>query len=264
LKKVIILLLSISCFTANAQVAGTVKKDTAKIDSANILALPDTVRHLQSKTASYIVPAVFVGYGLLSLKVKAIRDLDKSVYNDLIEDHPNFHYHVENYFQFAPAVLVYGLNFAGVHGKNTFIDRTVLYTMSEGIMAVTTFSLKKITNRRRPDGSNNYSFPSGHTGNAFAAAEFMAQEYSDKSPWYGITAYSFATATAILRVYNRDHWFSDIIAGAGFGILSTKAAYLIYPLFRNKIFHEKNSNKSTSLMPAFGSGTVGFAFTKQL
>jgi membrane-associated phospholipid phosphatase len=264
LKKVIILLLSISCFTANAQVAGTVKKDTAKIDSANILALPDTVRHLQSKTASYIVPAVFGGYGLLSLKVKAIRNLDKSVYNDLIEDHPNFHYHVENYFQFAPAVLVYGLNFAGVHGKNTFIDRTVLYTMSEGIMAVTTFSLKKITNRRRPDGSNNYSFPSGHTGNAFAAAEFMAQEYSEKSPWYGITAYSFATATAILRVYNRDHWFSDIIAGAGFGILSTKAAYLIYPLFRNKIFHEKNSNKSTSLMPAFGNGTVGFAFTKQL
>ena len=263
MKKILILLLSITSLAANAQV-DTVKKDTAKIDSANILALPDTVRHLQSKTASYIAPAVFVTYGLLSLEVKAIRNVDKSVYDDLLEDHPNFHYHIENYFQYAPAVLVYGLNLAGVHGKNTFIDRTILYGMSEGIMALTTFSLKKVTNRRRPDGSNNYSFPSGHTGNAFAAAEFMAQEYSEKSPWYGITAYSFATATAILRVYNRDHWFSDIIAGAGFGILSTKAAYLIYPLFRNKLFHNKNSNKSTSIMPTFGNGTVGFAFTKQL
>jgi membrane-associated phospholipid phosphatase len=264
LKKIFALLFCISWFTTHAQTVDTAKNDTAKIDSANILALPDTVRKLESKTASYIAPAAFVTYGLLSLKVKPIRNVDFSVYNDLIEDHPNFRYHIENYLQYAPAVMVYGLNLAGIHGKNTFIDRTILYGMSEGIMALTTFSLKNITHRLRPDGSNRYSFPSGHTGNAFAAAEFMAQEYSEKSPWYGIAGYSFATATAILRVYNRDHWFSDIIAGAGFGILSTKAAYLIYPLFRNKLFHDKKSNKTTSLMPAFSNGTVGFAFTKQL
>lgn len=264
MKKVLALFLCISWSATHAQIVDTAKKDTAKIDSANILALPDTVRHLESKAASYIVPAVLVTYGVLSLKVKALKNVDVSVYNDLMEDHPNFKYHPENYFQYAPAVMVYGLNLAGIHGKNTFIDRTMLYGMSEGIMALTTFSLKKITHRLRPDGSNRYSFPSGHTGNAFAAAEFMAQEYSEKSPWYGVAGYSFATATAILRVYNRNHWFSDIIAGAGFGILSTKAAYLIYPLFRNKLFHDKKSNKTTSLMPSFGNGTVGFAFTKQL
>lgn len=264
MKKVLILFFYISWFTTHAQNADTAKKHTAKIDSSDILALPDTVRHLESKAASYIAPAVFVTYGLLSLKVKAIRNVDISVYKDLMEDQPNFNYHIENYLQYAPAVMVYGLNLAGIHGKNTFIDRTILYGMSEGIMALTTFSLKKVTHRLRPDGSNRYSFPSGHTGNAFAAAEFMAQEYSEQSPWYGIVGYSFATATAILRVYNRDHWFSDIIAGAGFGILSTKAAYLIYPLFRNKLFHDKKSNKTTSLMPSFGNGTIGFAFTKQL
>jgi len=264
LKKLLALLFCISWVTTHAQNADTAKRYTAKIDSSGILALPDTVRHLESKAASYIAPAVFVTYGLLSLKVKAIRNIDIHVYEDMMEDHPNFNYHIENYLQYAPAVMVYGLNLAGVHGKNTFIDRTILYGMSEGIMALTTFSLKKVTHRLRPDGSNRYSFPSGHTANAFAAAEFMAQEYSEKSPWYGIAGYSFATATAILRVYNRDHWFSDIIAGAGFGILSTKAAYLIYPLFRNKLFHDKKSNKTTSLMPSFGNGTVGFAFTKQL
>ncbi|GGH04255.1 phosphatase PAP2 family protein [Mucilaginibacter phyllosphaerae] len=264
MKKLLILLLCVATLGAHAQTIDTVKADTAKIDSADLLALPDTVRHLESKWPSYIPPAVFVTYGVLSLAVKPIRNLDYSVYDDLVEDHPNFNFHPENYFQYAPAVMVYGLNFAGIHGKNTFIDRTMLYAMSEGIMALTTFSLKKVTNRLRPDGSNRYSFPSGHTGNAFAAAEFMAQEYSEKSVWYGVAGYSFATATAILRVYNQDHWFSDIIAGAGFGILSTKAAYLLYPLLRNRLFHEKNSNKTTTFMPAFGNGTVGFSFVKQL
>lgn len=259
MKKLFVLLLSTVSLTANAQIIDTVRQDSAKIN-----ALPDTVRHLESKAISFIPPAVFVTYGVLSFAIKPIRDIDIHVYNDLVQDHPNFNSHPENYFQYAPIVMVYGLNLAGIHGKNTFIDRTVLLGMSEGIMALTTFSLKKVTNRLRPDGSNRYSFPSGHAGNAFAAAEFMAQEYGDKSPWYGVAGYSFATATAILRVYNRDHWFSDIIAGAGFGILSTKAAYLIYPLFRNKLFHDKNSNKTTSLMPTFGNGTVGFAFTKQL
>ncbi|RYU90689.1 phosphatase PAP2 family protein [Mucilaginibacter terrigena] len=259
MKKLIVVALGIVSLSANAQIIDTVRRDSAKIN-----ALPDTVRHLESKAISFIPPAVFVTYGALSFVIKPIRDVDIHVYNDLIEDHPNFHYHPENYLQYAPVVMVYGLNLAGIHGKNTFIDRTVLLGMSEGIMALSTFSLKKVTHRLRPDGSNRYSFPSGHSGNAFAAAEFMAQEYGDKSPWYGVAGYTFATATAILRVYNRDHWFSDIIAGAGFGILSTKAAYLIYPLFRNKLFHDKNSGKTTSLMPSFGNGMVGFAFTKQL
>ncbi|MBB5394565.1 phosphatase PAP2 family protein [Mucilaginibacter sp. AK015] len=259
MKKIIVLLLSITWFNVNGQTS-----DTTKIDSAKLLALPDTVRHLESKAASYIAPAVFVTYGALSLFVKPIRDVDIHVYNDMQEDHPNFHNHIENYLQYAPAAMVYGLNLAGIQGKNTFVDRTILYGMSVGIMSFTTFTLKKVTHRLRPDGSNSYSFPSGHTANAFAAAEFMAQEYSEKSPWYGIAGYSFATATAILRVYNRDHWFSDIVAGAGVGILSTKAAYLIYPLFRNKLFHDKNSNKNSLIMPTYTNGVAGFAFVKQL
>jgi hypothetical protein len=205
LKKLIVVVLSVVSLTANAQIIDTVRRDSAQIN-----ALPDTVRHLESKAISFIPPAVFVTYGVLSFAIKPIRDVDIHVYNDLVEDHPNFHYHPENYLQYAPIVMVYGLNLAGIHGKNTFIDRTVLLGMSEGIMALTTFSLKKITHRLRPDGSNTYSFPSGHSGNAFAAAEFMAQEYGDKSPWYGMARaillqqqqpyYAFITATIGLAI----------------------------------------------------------------
>ncbi|WP_162996491.1 phosphatase PAP2 family protein [Mucilaginibacter celer] len=253
-----------------AQVKDTLQKDAIKRDSLqkdsarNILTLPDTVKHLQSKIPSYIPPAAFVAYGLLSLKVKVVRNLDYSVRDDLNKDHPGFHTNVDNYLQYAPIISVYGLNALGIHGKNTFIDRTMLLVLSEAIFAGTTFGLKRVTHRMRPDGSNNLSFPSGHTGNAFVSAEFMAQEYGERSPIYGGVGYAFATTTAILRVYNNKHWFSDIIAGAGFGILSTKAAYYLYPLIRNSVFRGGNEKKNNSsfLLPTYQDGRFGLTFAK--
>jgi membrane-associated phospholipid phosphatase len=246
-----------------AQVQDTTKKDSTE----NILAIPDTVPHLESKFASFIPPAVFVGYGLLSLNVDAIRRVDFHVYNDVQKSHPNFNTPVDDYFQFVPIIAVYSLNLLGKPGKNRFIDRTILYAMSEAIRAGTVSFLKHNTNRLRPNGADRLSFPSGHTSTAFAAAEFMAQEYGELSPWYGVFGYSFATATAILRVYNNDHWFSDIIAGAGFGILSTKAAYLLYPIIRNNLFRnnkDKKDGKATILVPNYNNGVVGFSFVKRL
>jgi membrane-associated phospholipid phosphatase len=40
-------------------------------------------------------------------------------------------------------------------------------------------------------------------------------------------------------MYNNKHYFSDVIAGAGIGILTTKAAYWI----NNKLFKNKDTHK---------------------
>lgn len=245
----------------NAQVQDSIKTDSTE----HILEVPDTVKHLESKFISFIPPAVFVGYGLLSLGVKPIRDIDYHVYNDMRKDHPDFHTNIDNYLQFAPVVTVYALNLAGVAGKNRFIDRSILYALSQAIRFGAVNVIKNAANRQRPNSFDDKSFPSGHASTAFAAAEFMAQEYGEVSPWYGVYAYSFATATAILRVYNNDHWFSDIIAGAGFGILSTKAAYLVYPYIRNSLFRNKKAQddkKATLLLPTYNNGMAGFSFVK--
>ncbi len=263
MKKIIIILLSIVSLSVNAQIKVSTK-DSLKTDSANLLALPDTVKPLRSDWKSFIPPTVFITYGALSFNVKAIRNLDYSIDREAQKEHPGNLYPVENFLQYAPIGMVYVLNFAGVHGKNTFIDRSILLGMSEGIFGLATYGLKRSSDRLRPNGADRFSFPSGHSGSAFVAAEFMAQEYGEKSPWYGILGYTCASATAVLRVYNHKHWFSDIVAGAGFGILSTKAAYAIYPLFRNKLFHDEKSNKQTLIMPTYSDGVVGFVFTKQL
>jgi hypothetical protein len=279
LKKVIYIILCLVSFNASAQVTDTARKvniaDTLKKD---IFTAPDTVKHLRSKAWALVPPSVLVAYGASNFFFHPVRKLDISIYNDINEDHPNFRHHPENYFQYTPVALVYGLNLVGIHGKNTFIDRTLIWAMAEGMMGLTTFGLKKATHRLRPDGSDYYSFPSGHTANAFLGAEFMAQELGDKSIGYSAVGYGFATATGILRMYNRDHWFSDVVAGAGFGILSAKAAYLVYPYIRNRLFkagREKEDNKdipaelknehktSSILLPSYNQGTLGLQFSMQ-
>jgi membrane-associated phospholipid phosphatase len=214
-----------------------------------------------SKVTAFIIPATFIGYGLVSLAGNnAIRNLDLSTKEELQEDHPLFAAHVDNYLQFAPAAAVYGLNLAGIKGKHTLGDATGYYLVSEVIMSGTVHILKSATQRERPDHSAFNSFPSGHTANAFAAAEFLKQEYKDVSPWYGYAGYTVATATGVLRMYNNKHWLSDVVAGAGFGILSTKLAYIVYPKLKRLITGGKHINYN--LVPSYQQHTFGFAFNE--
>ena len=37
-------------------------------------------------------------------------------------------------------------------------------------------------------------------------------------------------------MYNNRHWLTDVAAGAGIGILSTKIAYWLYPFLNSKLF----------------------------
>ena len=57
----------------------------------------------------------------------------------------------------------------------------------------------------------------------------LYQEYKHSEPWVGITGYVVATGVGLLRIYNNRHWASDVVAGAGIGILSTKLSYLLFP-----------------------------------
>jgi membrane-associated phospholipid phosphatase len=59
-------------------------------------------------------------------------------------------------------------------------------------------------------------------------AHVMHKEFGDKSVWYSIGAYSCAATVGILRVAKNAHWISDVIAGAGFGMLSTELVYLTH------------------------------------
>lgn len=241
-----------------AQVSPPAKPDSIapKVQS---IKLSHTRGENPPKLRSFIVPAIFLGYGAISLGNNAIRNLDYSTRDELQEDHALFANHADDYLRFVPAAAVYALNLAGIKGKHSVADQTGLYVTSLAIMAVSTTAVKRLADRKRPDGGDNYSFPSGHTASAFAAAEFLNREYRDVSPWIGYAGYTVATATGVLRMYNNRHWLSDVVAGAGFGIASTKIAYLIYPKVK-KLFSAKKG-VSYSMIPAYQQKTVGLVFS---
>ena len=70
-------------------------------------------------------------------------------------------------------------------------------------------------------------------------ATMFTKEYGHKSPWVGVGAYSVATATGLMRMANNKHWLSDVLTGAGIGILSTEVGYY----FADLIFREKGINR---------------------
>ncbi|SMC76017.1 phosphatase PAP2 family protein [Moheibacter sediminis] len=234
-----------------------------EIDIVNPV-LNDTLSNIsiQENRLNYknlIVPVVFVSYGIASLKVNELQQLNLSTRTEIHEHSPD-HIRLDNYTQYAPAVMVYGLNAAGIKGKNNFKDRTIIYASSQLISAAFVVPLKHIVGEERPDGSNNKSFPSGHTATAFSSAQFMFREYKDSNFLLSISGYSFAVFTGVYRALNDKHWVGDIVAGAGFGILSTELAYFLYPKI-SSAFSGKNND--TMVIPFYQNKSFGIGLVKR-
>lgn len=203
-----------------------------------------------------VVPAVLIGYGILGIGNDQLIGFNKQIRSEVTEDIDE-KISIDDFSQYAPIAAVYGLNAVGIAGKNSLKDRTIIMATSYLIMSSTVLALKSVTKIERPDGSSNNSFPSGHTATAFAGAEFMWQEYKDQSIWYGISGYAIATGTGIFRMYNNRHWLTDVAAGAGIGILSTKIAYWIAPYIENKLFSSKENKVSSMVAPFYDGKQAG-------
>lgn len=138
----------------------------------------------------------------------------------------DYYYHIDDYMQYAPGAIVYGLNALGIKGHHTVGRASLSLGMSMAIMGIAVNSLKYSVKEPRPDGSANNSFPSGHTAMAFTMATFLHKEYGVyRSPLYSMLGFALAGATGVYRVLNNKHWISDVMFGAGVGILSTEAGY---------------------------------------
>jgi membrane-associated phospholipid phosphatase len=193
------------------------------------------------------IPTILIGMGVYACA--SDRVINRYEIREERNEHlPNFHTTVDNYLMHAPIVAVYGLNMAGIKGKHDFKNRTLLLVKSEAIMYALTYSFKSLTKVRRPDGTDQESFASGHTAQAFATATFMAKEYGEVSKWYSVGAFGMATAVGAMRVLNNRHWVSDVLAGAGIGILSTNIAYLTHR------YRWKNKSTPFTVVPVYANG----------
>lgn len=172
----------------------------------------------------FYAPASLVIAGLI-----ANGHSEESIKNELAESRnrhiPRFHTHIDDYLQFSPLMVAYGLDAFGVRSKTDVLNRTAILVKGEAMALTTATILKSATHTLRPDGSSYNSFPSGHTTQAFAAATFLNEEYKDRYPWMPYASYTVASSVGMLRVANNRHYISDVLVGAGIGYLSMKVAY---------------------------------------
>ena len=218
-------------------------------------------KNLKFKYKQLIIPSVLIGYGVIGLESDGLIMVNSGIKEE-VNENIDEKFTIDDFSQYVPAASVYGLNAFGVKGKHNFKDRTIILGTSYIIMSASVLSLKSIAKVERPDGSAFNSFPSGHTATAFAGAEFLWQEYKDVSIWYGISGYVIATGTGIFRMYNDRHWLTDVVAGAGIGILSTKIAYWLNPFIQKKIFNSRESNGTSIIAPFYNGKQFGVGFIK--
>ncbi len=233
-----------------------------QIDSANSLQFNDAKIKFHQKVLrkELILPVTFMTFGVVSIKNPYIKTQNTLMRDNLQDDHLG-NFPIDDYTQYLPAASYFALDLMGVRAKHKLKSRLYAAAFSHALMAGAVNLMKGSIPITRPDFSANNSFPSGHTATAFVGAELIWQEYSHQSIWYGIGAYSIAAGTGFFRMYNNRHWFSDVVMGAGIGILCTKTAYWLMPIVEDKFLKKKNPYL---LYPSYQTGQVMVNFSYKL
>lgn len=235
MNKQFFLVLLVLVFKGNAQVVDTIvsTKNQDKISLKEI-----------------IIPATLITSGAVLLNTQVNKNIQTSVRNAFGND---FHTRVDDFIQLAPIAQIYAGKYFGFKPKNDFVHQTINIAMANAIMGTVVTVMKHSFKEERPDGSNNLSYPSGHTATAFTNASLLFYEYKDANIWYASSGFLFATATGVLRIANNKHYASDVLTGAGIGTAvgllvsywqpfhsfrlgkSKKTTALVYPQIGNQI-----------------------------
>ena len=133
-----------------------------------------------------------------------------------------------------------GVYLIGRAGGNRRIEALGLHSVESILLAdILGGGIKFVAGRQRPfvdvktpynfqlwrgfQGDQYRSFPSGHTIAAFAFASTVTREsqfWWPHSAWYvGTVFYGGASLVGLSRIYNNQHWASDVMAGAAIGTI---------------------------------------------
>jgi membrane-associated phospholipid phosphatase len=201
-----------------------------------------------------IAPASLIGGGILVNNSQFEQNLQHRIQVAVGE---NFHSDVDDYLQYVPIIQLYISDLAGVESRNHWFDQTKYLLISNLITSSITHGIKKLTPKLRPNGAPD-AFPSGHTSFAFNNAAVLYQEFNHTAPVLAYSGFLFSTTTAVYRMMNNRHWLSDVLFGAGLGILSVELVYWIEPF---KSFNPFIKSDAISCQPIMSDNYYGIYFS---
>lgn len=120
---------------------------------------------------------------------------------------------------------------------NVAVDGLLASAIASGVVAPIS---KFVVGRARPNAgegpdhftpfSGDASFPSGHATQAFAVASVIAAH--DGRLWVSVVSYGLAGSVGLARVYQDEHWASDVLAGAILGTVVGNAVVKVNDAIR--------------------------------
>ncbi len=156
----------------------------------------------------------------------------------------------DDWLRFVPVASAYALKACGVESASSW-KRLAVNTATSYVLACgTTWALKQAIHERRPDGTDNHAFPSGHATVAFAGAAILDKEFRHLSPWISVGGYALATGVAVDRLVRNRHEWQDVAAGAAIGVGGTWLGYWL---------GDKITGESSRYRVAFDGNSVSLA-----
>lgn len=212
----------------NSEVLGAVSDDNGGLKTYRNWLGEECIDFGDSKTyynwkrdVTYVGAPIFLSSFIIKDKKRAFRSARFSM-------NEKWKTEIDNYTQFSPYAVAVALKALGYDGRSSWDRLVTSAVLANAVMAVAVNATKYSVGEMRPDNSTANSFPSGHTATAFVAATVLHKEYGlTRSPWFSVGGYAVAMGTGFMRVLNNRHWISDVIAGAGIGILSTELGYFL-------------------------------------
>jgi membrane-associated phospholipid phosphatase len=171
---------------------------------------------------------LLIGGGITIFSLFFKEDIKNEIQPDVAEDHPLKK--TSTFFELMGRGVPNALYFIAMgsdyllNNNQKSLSRAKLMLKSSLYAGLVTDASKVIINEKRPNGKK-YSFPSGHTTEAFAFASTIAMEHS---PIWGISAGILATGVGFSRMNDNAHYLHDVLAGATIGTMYGVGLYYLY------------------------------------
>ncbi len=213
-----------------------------------------------SMTPAFITGAMLVGTGVIVNKdatKNSVRDWVRERY-----DIPNTS--IDDILQHSPIAMIYIADLALGSDKKKVGRHTRHLITTQALTLGTMLLAKEITNTPRPNGAS-HAFPSGHTAYTFASAGVMYQSFKDDNLLLAYSGYLPAITVGAYRMIKDKHWISDVLVGAGMGILFSHLTYHFDIWHSRTDKHGKKDFMSdhTSVNVSFGTAPGGVGLSVQ-
>jgi hypothetical protein len=218
-------------------------------------------RHRQ--VTRYILPTLLLAYGTAArFNQLPIRQIDFDIAHEINKHTNSQNDRIDNCLEYGMPLIAYTAGFIpGLQARHNHRDRALIMATSFLIMKSSVEILKTKVPVERPRGTLR-SFPSGHTAVTVWSAHIIHREYGSHSPWISLSGYLLAVTTGTLRMLHSAHWFSDVLMGAGIGLLSAEIGYQMLPLWHS-LFRLKHDSRHMAALPVLTPQSLGLAFVYQ-